>query len=55
MKKIEIWERTINIPISLVDFKGNIRVDSIFSIMQNEALKHSDAIGVGFNKFLKDR
>ena len=51
---IEVWERELDIPISYVDFKGKIRLDSIFNIMQNEALNHSEKIGVGFRKFLKD-
>ncbi len=54
VKLIEIWERELEIPISYVDFEGKIRLDSIFNIMQNEALNHSDKIGVGFKKFLKD-
>ncbi len=53
-KLIEIWERELEIPISYVDFEGKIRLDSIFNIMQNEALNHSEKIGVGFRKFLKD-
>ncbi len=51
---IKVWERESEIPISYVDFEGKLRLDSIFNIMQNEALNHSEKIGVGFKKFLKD-
>jgi len=53
-EKIKIWERKFQIPISSVNFRGELRLDSIFNFMQNEALMHSERIGVGFKKFLND-
>jgi acyl-ACP thioesterase len=51
---IKVWEKELKIPLSDVDFRGKIKLNSIFGIMQNEALNHSERIGVGFNKFLND-
>ncbi len=51
---IKIWEKELKIPLSDVDFRGKLKLNSIFGIMQNEALNHSERIGVGFNKFLND-
>ncbi len=41
------------VSISEVDFKSKLRFDSMFNIMQNEALIHSEKIGVGLNTYLK--
>ncbi len=51
---IRIWEKELIISLSDVDFKGHYKLNSIFESMQNEALHHSNRIGVGFNKFLSD-
>jgi len=53
MKDYSINESRIRINISEVDFNAKLKLDNIFNIMQNEALKHSEKIGVGFKSYIK--
>lgn len=53
MKDYSLNKSKIRINISEVDFNAKLRLDNIFNIMQNEALKHSEKIGVGFKSYMK--
>ncbi len=53
MKNIEVHKSKRRINVSDVDFNSKLRLDNIFNILQNEALEHSEKIGVGFKTYMK--